>query len=78
MKEVIVTTCWYIWWIQRRHVQNEEVPPTFKCKMSIFLIVCNAAKANIKPTEQRDAKWAKPAPRQVKLNVDASFFENDH
>jgi hypothetical protein len=26
VKEVIVTTCWYIWWIRSRRVQNEEVP----------------------------------------------------
>jgi ribonuclease HI len=77
MKEVIVTACWYIWWIRRRRVRNEEVPPIFKCKMSILSIISNAAKANIKPTEQRDTKWVKPSPRQVKLNVDASFFEND-
>jgi hypothetical protein len=62
VKEVIVTTCWYIWWIRRRRVRNEEVPPTFKCKMSIKSIVSNAAKANIKPSEQRDAKWSKPVP----------------
>jgi hypothetical protein len=48
----------------------------FKCKMSILSIVTNAAKPP-RTTGSNDSRWTKPGPRQVKLNVDASFFEDE-
>jgi hypothetical protein len=72
LSEVIVTSCWYLWWIRRRRVHNEDVPPLFKCKMSILSIVTNAAKPP-RSTGSIDSRWIKPGPRQVKLNVDASL-----
>lgn len=72
LKETISVTCWYLWWIRRRRTREEQVPSLYRCKISILAITANAAKA----TTQRPnttAKWSKPDPRQVKLNVDASF-----
>jgi hypothetical protein len=54
LKEVISTTCWYLWWIRRRQTHNEDVPPLVQCKMSILAIVSNATKTS-KPRETR--KW---------------------
>jgi ribonuclease HI len=76
LTEVIVTSCWYLWWIRQRRVHNEDVPPLFKCKMSILSIVTNAAKPP-RSTGSNDSRWIKLGPRQVKLNVDDSFFEDE-
>jgi hypothetical protein len=41
--------------------------------MSILAIAANEAKAS-KPPGNMAATWTRPAPRQVKLNVDVTFF----
>jgi hypothetical protein len=76
LKEAISTVSWYLWWIWRRRSHNEDVPPMRKCKMSILAIVANAAKAATQPREVLNTKWERPQARQVKVNVDASFFAN--
>jgi ribonuclease HI len=42
--------------------------------MSILAIVANAAKAAIPSRGASDSKQERPQPRQVKVNVDASFY----
>jgi hypothetical protein len=76
LKEVIVTTCWYLWWIRRRRTHNEDVMPLFKCIFSILSIVANAAKMAKPSGSTSDAKWTRPNTRQVKLNVDAAFHSD--
>jgi hypothetical protein len=39
LTEVIVTSCWYLWWIRRRRVHNEDVPPMFKCKCLFYQLL---------------------------------------
>jgi ribonuclease HI len=75
--ETIAVACWYMWWIRRRRVRNEEVPSTSRCRLSILSITANAAKVSKSTGTQLEVKWTSPAPRQVKLNVDASFHENE-
>jgi ribonuclease HI len=77
LKELISVSCWYLWWIRRRRTHNEVVPPIFRCKMSILSITANALRAS-KPAGTTEARWSKPKPRHVKLNVDASFLEDRH
>jgi hypothetical protein len=77
LNEMISVSCWYLWWIRRRKTHNEVVPPIYRCKMSILSITANALKAS-KSAGTREARWSKPKPRHVKLNVDASFFEDRH
>jgi hypothetical protein len=77
LKELILVSCWYLWWIHRRRTDNEAVPPIYRCKMSILSITANVLKAS-KSAGTREARWSKPKPRHVKLNVDASFFEDRH
>jgi hypothetical protein len=38
LKELILVSCWYLWWIRRRRTHKEVVPPISRCKMSIFLL----------------------------------------
>jgi hypothetical protein len=73
--EVVAITCWYIWWVRRRRMHNEDVPPLFRRKMSILAIAANSARAS-QPGPTSEVKWTRPPPRHVKLNVDASFFED--
>ena len=73
LKEVTVITYWYLWWMRRQRTHNEFVPPLFKCKMSILKVGANSAKALSRPTNSDVARSCNPEPRQVKLNVDASF-----
>ena len=74
LKEIISVACWYIWCLRRRRVRQEPVPPVYKCKMSILGITSNAAKVSNHHSAPPAKKWKKPNPRQVKLNVDASFY----
>jgi hypothetical protein len=77
LKELVMVACWYMWWLRRRRVRDEEVPPLNRCKMSILAITANATVIT-KKSRVSDVKWEKPKPREVKLNVDASFFQDLH
>jgi hypothetical protein len=77
LAETIAVACWYMWWIRRRRVRNEEVPSIGRCRLSILSITANAAKASKSTGTQMEVKWTSPAPRQLKLNVDASFHEDE-
>jgi ribonuclease HI len=76
LKETIMVTCWYLWWIRRRRTHNESVPPMFRCKMSILAIVANSARAMKIQGNSETVKWLKPDPRYIKLNVDAAYHED--
>jgi hypothetical protein len=78
LKETVAVTCWYLWWMQRCRTHDEDVPPLFRCKMSILSITANAAKASKKKQNSPIIKWMRPEPRQVKLNVDASYHSDIH
>jgi ribonuclease HI len=76
LKELILTTCWYLWWTRRRLTHDESIPPLSKRKLSILAMVANSEKAYGKKKQRNDVKWTKPDPRQVKLNVDAAFHDD--
>jgi ribonuclease HI len=76
LKETVSVACWYLWWLRRRKTHNEQVPPIYRCKISILSITAYAAKAIRPMLATNTEKWRCPEPRQVKLNVDASFFSD--
>jgi ribonuclease HI len=76
MRETIAVACWYLWWIRRRRVRGEVVPPSHRCTLSILTITTNAAKMAKHSGAPAEVKWTAPPPRQLKLNVDASFHED--
>jgi hypothetical protein len=76
LKEVVAITSWYIWWVRRRRTHNEDVSPLFRCKMSILAIAANSAKEAKHTSPSREARWTRLLSRQVKINVDAAFFED--
>jgi hypothetical protein len=77
IKETIAITCWYLWWIRRRRTHGEDVPPLYKCKLSILTMVANSVKVSKPSGQGMLERWSRPSPRQVKLNVDASFHADD-
>jgi ribonuclease HI len=78
LKEVISITRWYLWWIRRKRTNDESVLTNYKCKMSILAMADNVARVTGRSSPNTDAKWCKPEPRQVKINVDASFYADLH
>jgi hypothetical protein len=76
LKETTSMAWWYLWWPRRRQTHNEQVPPIYKCKFSILAITANAARASTPLVTVKIHKWKCPKPRQVKLNVDATFFSD--
>jgi hypothetical protein len=73
LKETIMVTAWYLWWIRRRRTHIEAVPPTYKCKVSILSINVHAGKQQASPGHDGDVTWSRPQARKMKLNVDATF-----
>jgi ribonuclease HI len=71
LKETIVITFWYIWWIRRRKTHEDVVPSMSHCKMSMLAIAANSAKVQNKSSGGE--KWSKPDVREIKVNVDGSF-----
>jgi hypothetical protein len=78
MKETVAVACWYLWWMRRRRTHNEEVPPLYRCKISILSITANATKCRAKKYRNNDDSWERPESRQLKLNVDASYYHEEH
>jgi hypothetical protein len=74
--EIILVAAWYLRWIRRKCTHDEAVAPMHHCRMSILTITSNAAKRRRTPRNSEN-RWSKPEPRQVKVNVDGSFHEND-
>jgi hypothetical protein len=38
LKELVMTTCWYLWWTRRRLTHDESIPPLSKRKLSILVV----------------------------------------
>jgi hypothetical protein len=74
--ETILVASWYLWWIRRKRTHDEAVAPLHHCRMSILTITSNAANRKRVP-RRSETRWSKPESRQVKVNVDGSFHEND-
>ena len=73
LKEVLLTGCWYLWWLRRQVTHNESIPPVERWPMSVLAIANNFKKSLVsKPTGVVE-KWVFPDPGFIKLNVDAAF-----
>jgi hypothetical protein len=59
-------------------MNNETVPPMLKCKLSILTMVANVAKITKPMPGDSETRWSRLEPRQVKLNVDASYYADNH
>jgi hypothetical protein len=45
VKELILTTSWYIWWMRRQFFHDEKVPRATHAAMSIRIIATNNLRA---------------------------------
>ena len=61
-----------------RRTHGEDVSPLHKCRTSILSITANSARAGATHQGEAGARWTRPVPRQLKINVDASFHEDVH
>jgi ribonuclease HI len=68
--------CWYLWGLRRCQTQNKSIPSPFQLKSSLLIITANAAKLAKPQVGNEEKGWKIPEPRQLKLNVDASFHED--
>jgi hypothetical protein len=77
VQEIIAIASWYIWWLRRRQSHGEQIPPTQNCVTSIRAMAANAAKMNVPMYTQGKKMWLKPGANTLKLNVDATFSEEN-
>jgi hypothetical protein len=75
-REMITVTCWYLWYLRRRRTHGEVVPPAKYCTNSIIGLAANFIKSCLNGTSPVVDKWSKPLSNHVKVNVDASFFDD--
>jgi hypothetical protein len=74
VREMIAVACWYIWWIRRRRIHDEPVPPVKYRATSILGLTANFIKSCYHCAAPSGAKWVRPLSNHVKLNVDATFL----
>ena len=55
--DVVLTACWYIWWMRRQVTHEGAVPPVNKCALSILAITSNYSKSSAKVTSVVKEKW---------------------
>jgi hypothetical protein len=73
LKELIVSTCWYIWWERRKISRDEQVQKPARSCQSIVALSLNYYRASKKNIGIKRYGWQKPADEFVKLNIDAAF-----
>lgn len=76
--ELIITTTWYIWWQRRQCVKGEPIQPPERTATSIKLIATNFVRACTpnQPVRKKNHVWKMTATGVVKINVDASFYDD--
>ena len=58
-------------------MHNESVPPQWGWPLSVLSIACNHQRASSSTPSSPEAKWSKPDPQFIKLNVDAAFYPDE-
>jgi ribonuclease HI len=71
--ELVMTTCWYLWWSRRQVKNKEPVPTPERTIINIQGIVANGVKLKGTGNVIRRVGWQRPASGVYKLNVDAAF-----
>jgi hypothetical protein len=70
LREVIITTAWYIWWIRRQKVHGEMVQPVNQLVLNIQTLVTNFVRAACPRKKGRESTWRKAREGFVSVNVD--------
>ena len=76
LHESIAMACWYIWWQRREVVKGEKVAPPSRSVFAIHALTANFQAAQKSSSIPKKVMWSKPEIGKVKLNIDASFYQN--
>jgi hypothetical protein len=71
--ELVMITCWYLWWSRRQIKNKGPVPTTERSVINILGILSNSVKVRGTGNILQTKGWSKPASGVYKLNVDAAF-----
>jgi hypothetical protein len=78
LRDLVLTSTWYIWWMRCQFVHKEKTPTTIHTTLSIQTIATNNRRVMVKNAEKRKGVWAKPKEGYVLINVDASYDPESH
>jgi ribonuclease HI len=71
--ELVMITCWYLWWSRRQIKNKEPVPSPERTIINIQGILANSVKIRGIGNAIRRNGWMRPAKGVYKMNVDAAF-----
>lgn len=66
---------WYLWWLRRQTTHDERVPLRDHWLVSVLPIAAKNTNMSRQVGLKPELKWSKPNPGFLKLNVNASFYE---
>ncbi|KAI5002304.1 hypothetical protein ZWY2020_026954 [Hordeum vulgare] len=77
--ELVAVAAWYLWWQRRQLKKGEHIQPVGRAAMTIKALSTNFWHASDKRVERtkEEHRWVKPRHDFLKVNVDASFVEED-
>lgn len=76
-KQAIAVGGWYLWWLRRRVTHNESIPPMCRWPFSVLSVASNYQRVADHTRIRAEPNWCKPAPRFLKLNVDAAYYPDE-
>jgi hypothetical protein len=74
LQEVVVVTCWYIWWQKHELVKGEKVADPSRTAFAIGALTSNCVLASSEKAKRKEVLWSKPTRGGYKLNTDAAFY----
>lgn len=78
LAQVLAVSVWYLWWIRRAITHGEGSPSVGNWKLCILAMSNNHAKMVPGAAPRGNIKWIKPDKDILKLNVDASFHNEEN
>jgi hypothetical protein len=74
--ELVVVTAWYLWWERCKATRGEALQDPERKAREIRTLYSNKFVANSPKAKPKREGWVKPLSDHVKVNVDASFDED--
>jgi ribonuclease HI len=74
--ELVAVTAWYLWWERCKATRGEALQDPERTARAIEALYSNYFAANSPKAKAKRGGWVKPISDHVKVNVDASFDED--